>query len=129
MANYDLKKCNIIVDRQQIVGFGSGNPIDIRWAADVVVPATGAKGETAYAETNDKTATFIITLQHTSPSNDLFYNLGADEFPISFEDSNKAGRIRASSNKAHVLTRPNTTRGGEIGENQWTIHVPELEYK
>lgn len=128
-ALYDFNKCNVLINNEMAVGLGAGTPVTVAYNSDMITPYTGAKGEGAAAVTNDKSATLTLTLMQTSATNKTLHNLVGNKFQIVFVDSNDEGAVKATVVDAMVQTYAENGRGTEIGEREWTIFLPVLNYQ
>ncbi len=126
---YDLKKCNVLINNEMVVGLGAGTPINVEYASDRVNKYTGAKGETAFAITNDDSGTLTLTLMQSSNTNKVLHQLDKQEFSVTFVDSNDEGAIKATCTKCMIQTYAPNGRGTEITEREWVIALPALVYQ
>lgn len=124
-----LQDCAMIIDSIYVTDWGAGRPIRAEYRSDRINPYTGADGSTATAEVNDNSADITIIVKQTSPINSVLSRLSAQrkEFPVVFEDSNRAGSVVASSQGCRVMTYAPIERGSEVSERQWKIYAPSLK--
>lgn len=126
---YDPRQVAVFVDGQEIVGFAEGTMISVersnpRWSADV-----GAKGEATAVRSADDTATATITLKHNSVSNQMLYQLWAEQdepgrtISFSVVDRNFDGDVSVSGSDCKIVNLPPFTRGAEVESVEWEILI------
>src|SRR4051812_43728960 len=124
-----------IADRLIESGFTSGEFLSIERAANRFTTKIGADGEAARAKVLDRSALVKIKLMQTSLGNDTLAALvalgeagenGADVGSIVINDL--SGNMVCRGDKAWVEKEPTVGRGAEIGEMEWTIMVPHMDF-
>ena len=89
----------------------------------------GLDGEVARSISTDGRHTVTLTLQQTSPSNDVLSGLaavdkltcGAGSFPLLIQDL--CGRTMFATDKAWISRAPNVTFGRETVDREWTLRT------
>lgn len=114
-------------------GFADGTFVSIEPASEDFTVKKGADGETARAKTNNKDALVKVTLLQTSLANNVLSaarqrdlagvnGLGVGVFECRDRSS---GVLLAHADKAWVEKAPTISRGKEISENEWTLHLAD----
>ena len=94
-SNYDPARNILSVSGTQMGGFSDGTFINIARTVDSFEMSAGAAGDIVRRRINDKSGTVTLTLQQSSPSNDILSaQLALDELngtgfgPMVFRDLN-----------------------------------------
>ncbi len=131
MKNYDPKDILLIVAGSPVTGLAEGTFVVAARNNDTFTTASGADGEPARAQSNDKSGTITITLLQTSAANDVLSAAHAlDErqgdgvFPVLIKDLNGTTLVQAET--AYVAKPADVEYGREIAEREWVIATPEL---
>ena len=131
VKNWDPKKHQVIVAGSPATGFANGTFIVVARNNDSFTLGTGADGEGARAQSNDRSGTIVITLLHTSLTNDvLAAALAADEltgngvFPVLVKDLN--GTMLAQAETMWVRKPADSSRGREVEETEWTLETNDM---
>lgn len=106
--------------------FADGTFINITPDEDLFTKVTGADGITSRSKSSNRSFRVEVTLQQTSPSNDILSNYAAlDEisnggvFPIQIKDN--LGRTLFSAPEAWVARFPDQEFSKEISNRGWMI--------
>ncbi len=132
LRTYDPKKVIVNVGGVPISGFADGTFISAERDNDAWSKVSGADGVVSRAKSNDLTGTITLTLQQTSPANDVLTGFAiADELtnagvvPVSVTDL--GGRTLITSAFSWVIKRATAEFGKEIANREWTIACADLK--
>lgn len=133
VRTYDSKECNLVIDGVVITGHAEGEWISAERTEDDFTEHVGAHGEVALAESNNFTGEITFTLEVTSPSNEMLYNLSKRRgtraiVPAAIVDANEYGGIRVSAPQARVRRPANWSSGPEITQREWTLFCAVLDF-
>lgn len=112
---FNFKDVSLIVGADAIRGFHDGTVIEVEPGSDEFTKAVGADGDVSRAASNDRTCLIRVTLQQTSPSNDVL--------------SRNANIDRATGSAVlPVILRD--ARGGTLiaSESCWVKKLPTASY-
>ena len=125
-ANYDPKKIVVTVGGAPVTGYADGTFVNFERTNDAFSMVTGADNLTTRTKRNDKSGTLTLTLQQTSPSNDLlstFANLDETDnvgvFSLQVKDA--IGTTVVNAPAAWVRKFAPIERGNELSNTEWTI--------
>lgn len=130
-AQYDSKQVKVIVDGNPISGYVDGTFVEVEFDEQQWNKVTGADGLTSRSKTNNYGGTVTITLQGTSPSNDVLSalwnrdrrnNTGA--IPILIKDAN--GRTVWTAQKAWIQQMPNQAFSKDVEDREWVLDCADL---
>lgn len=131
MKNYDPKDILLVVAGTPVEGFADGTFVVCARNNDSYTTSTGADGEPARAQSNDKSGTITITLMQTSATNDILSAAvtldelqGDGVFPVLVKDLN--GTTLVTAETAYVQKPADVEFGRELAEREWVIATPEL---
>lgn len=129
--NYDPRQYSVTFAGIIVGGFMDGTFISVERTEDSYSMAVGARGDVARVRSRDKTGTVTITLQQTSPSNDLLSaQIVADELlgtgvaPLLLKDNNGTTIIQAAN--AWIRRPANSEQSDELSSREWAIDCAEL---
>jgi len=131
VRSYDPGQVTLIFGVNIIEGFTSGTFIDIGFNNPVATTVPGINSPSR-ALSSDTTGTCIITLDQTSPSNDVLTASyvadragGVGIFPLTVKDG--SGRTINFAEHAWVEVVPRQTFGNEVSTREWTIGIGDLD--
>lgn len=127
VRDYNPRRVLVLIGGIAMSGLGEGDFLGIEPMADTVTSKVGADGEVARSVSTDARHTVTLTLQQTSPSNDILSGFaavdrltcGGASFPLLVQDL--CGRTMFATDKAWISRVPNVTFGIETGEREWQI--------
>lgn len=127
VRTYNPDRIVLLVGGAQMQGYAEDQFVEIAPMSDRVVSKSGADGEVARAISTDRRHTVTITLQQTSPSNDILSGFakaddltcGGAAFPILVQDL--CGRTMFAATSAWVSKAPSITFGREVSDRVWEI--------
>lgn len=126
VRTYAPDKILMLVGAVPMTGYAEDTFVEIAPNADLSSIQVGADGEVARSIGTNKTCTVTLTLQQTSPSNDVLSSLievdaltGGQLFPLTVQDL--LGRSIFVVSQAWISRRPNIAFGREAGTRAWTI--------
>lgn len=131
---YDPKQVAVIVGGVPLGGFADGSFVTVERSSDAFTKVTGADNITSRAKTNDKSGSITITLQQTSPSNDILQGFAlVDEVsnsgvvPIVIQDF--SGRSTFVTAFGWVKKVPKAEFSKEITNREWILDCADLDVK
>lgn len=126
VRTYSPDRVVVLVNGVPMGGFGEDTFVEITPVADLSTMQVGADGEVARSISTNKCCTVAITLQQTSPSNDVLSTLieldtlsGGVLFPLTVQDLR--GRTLFTVSQAWISKRPTLTFGRETTNRVWEI--------
>ncbi len=132
VRTYDPKEVHIIIGGFEMMALTDGTFFTITMDDDAYAKVTGADGETSRAKSNNNGAEATISLQQTSPSNDILSGIAiADKLsnsgivPVIVKDS--LGTTVLFSAEGWVKKMPDVTYGKEIGNRDWPIDLANVD--
>lgn len=114
-------------------GFADGTFITVARDEQSFTKVTGADGSVSRSKSNNRSGTITLTLQQTSPSNDVLSALLAqDELDnsgvISVLVKDNSGDSRFFSGTGWVQGMPSVEYGKEIANREWVIEMADMEF-
>lgn len=135
MPNYNSKQVSISLGGVALTGFGDDSMVSIEWDTDITTDAVGVDGFVTASKTNDNRATATVMLKESSPSNAVLATFLATRLegddaigvvPFAMEDTISGELVVAA--EAWVLKPPNTEKGREASDREWTIRLADAQY-
>ena len=130
-AQWDPGKCTVSFAGINLNGFASGTFIKIAYNSDAFTVQAGAQGDTVRVRSRDATGTMEVTLQSSSPCNDLLLlkskvdrATGLGYGPILAADLNGTTVARAS--RAWVKKVPDVEWATDPSDRVWIIEIADL---
>lgn len=129
VRTYNSARVLVLVGGVPLQGFAEGTFVEIAPQADRVSSKAGADGEVARSIVPDKRHMITITLQQTSPSNDVLSGMAAaDELsggglPVPVLVQDLSGRTVFATDVGWISKAPSLSFGAESGEREWTIET------
>jgi len=132
LKTYDPKEVHIIVGGFEMVGLADGTFLTVSRTNDAYAMVVGADGEASRAKSNDKSGNAVLSLQQTSPSNDILSGFAiADELsnsgviPVIVTDS--LGTTTLFSGEGWIKKIPDAAFAKEISNREWTIELASID--
>jgi hypothetical protein len=129
---YASDEVTVIVGGVVMSGFADGTFVTVARDEQAFNKVTGADGSVSRAKTANKSGTITLTLQQTSPSNDVLSALMiADELsnqgvvPVLLKD--KTGRTTVFSSSSWIQQSPEASMSKNIESREWVIDCAKLE--
>lgn len=126
VRTYSPERVIVLVGGVPMTGYADGTFVEITPLADLSTMQVGADGEVARSISTNKCCTVAITLQQTSPSNDILSSMievdaltGGVLFPVTVQDL--IGRTVFAVSQAWISARPTLTFATEVSDRSWTI--------
>lgn len=126
VRTYASSRVLVIIGGVPMTGLGPDTFISIAPAADRVTAASGADGEIARSVSSNRMHTMTVTLQQTSPSNDILSAFasvddltGGAVIPVLVQDL--TGRTLFAASQAWISGLPTIEFGAEAGTREWTF--------
>lgn len=131
-AQWDPGKCTVSFAGIVLNGFASGTFIKIAYNSDAFTVQAGAQGDTVRVRSRDATGTMEVTLQSSSPCNDLLTAKakvdrasGTGYGPILATDLNGTSIARAS--RAWIKKIPDMEWATDPSDRVWVLEIADLE--
>jgi hypothetical protein len=131
---YDPKKVAVIVAGVPMGGFADGSFITAERTNDSFSKVSGSDGIVSRAKSNDKSGSIKITLQQTSPSNDVLAGIQLlDEMtntgivPVIIQDF--SGRSTFVSAFAWIKKPPAGEFTKEISNREWEFECADIDLR
>ncbi len=132
VRTYDPKEVHIIVGGFEMTGFADGVFLTVSRNNDAYSRVNGADGESSRAKSNDKSGLAVISLQQTSPSNDILSAFAiADEIsnagviPLIVTDS--LGTTTLFSGEGWVKKIPDAAFAKEVSNRDWNLDLASID--
>lgn len=130
---YDPIQVVFNVGGKDVSGYAEGTFVEVERAVDAFTTTSGSDGEVTRTKSQNRIGTFKVTLQQSSPSNDVFSALATlDEqssggaVPILLSDRN--GTTIAQCKQGWVKKKANTTFANTSENREWTFETGNLVY-
>jgi hypothetical protein len=132
LRNYDPKDVSVIVGTSPVTGIADGTFVTVSRNNPAFNMDIGSDGEGTRAKSNDKSGTITITLQKSSPLNDVFSGLAiADEVsgggvvPIRINDNLGTSIVFALT--AWIQQMPDLEFAREASNVEWVFESDNIE--
>lgn len=129
---YAADKVRVVVGGFPLTGFSDGTFITVERDEQAYNKVTGADGVTSRARTGNRAGSITISLQQTSPSNDVLSGfMIADEasdlgvVPVLIKDT--SGRTIHATSAAWVRQKPSETFSKNIENREWILDCARIE--
>lgn len=126
IRTYSPDRVLVLVSGVPMGGFAEDTFVEITPLADLSTMQVGADGEVARSISTNKCCTVAITLQQTSPSNDVLSGIlevdaatGSAIFPVMVQDL--LGRTMFAVSQAWISKRPAMTFAREVSDRTWEL--------
>lgn len=128
---YDPGQVDVNVNGSDVSGYADGTFVKVSRNADQVTLQVGADGESTAALSQNRSGRITMTLQQSSPLNDVFSALSdaleartGGFVPVIVKDNN--GTTLASAKKAWIVKRPETGFAKEPETREWIFETGNL---
>lgn len=125
---YDPKNVKVILGTFEISGYAPGTMITITGDGDKFERVKGAQGDYNRINKNSKAYAIAISLDRTSPSNDVLsgilaadINTNAGIVPFTIVDLNGTSKFFAL--EAWIAKDPDSEEGDTMPTREWIIHT------
>lgn len=126
VRTYSPDRVIVLVSGIPITGFADNTFVQIEPLTDLSTMQVGADGEVARSISTNKCCNVTITLQQTSPSNDVLSGMievdaltGGVLFPLTVTDL--IGRTVFAVAQCWISKRPTLTFAREVTDREWRI--------
>lgn len=133
VRTYDAAQVILSVGGANISGYADGTFISIEREEQSFTKVVGADGNTSRAKSNNRSGSLTITLQQTSPSNEVLSGfLAQDEssadavVPVLIKDN--TGESRLFSATGWVQGLPTIEYAKEISTREWVLDLADIEF-
>lgn len=131
LYQYDPSAVTVIYGGHIITGYADGTFVNVQRNEPMWAIKVGADGIATRVKSSNKSGRVTVTLQQSSPSNDVLSGLAiADEqagtgaLPILVRDG--SGRSLATAGKAWNPQMPDAEFGKEVGDRVWVFETDSL---
>lgn len=131
-ATYDPSKIIVVIGGAIIGGFADGAFVNVEYTNDFFTKVTGADKLTTRVKQNDFSGSITLTLQQSSPSNDILSGFvaldrsaNAGVVPAIIKDLN--GTTLVASAYAWVRKPPVVEFSKEVSNREWVLDCAEME--
>ena len=131
-ATYDPSMVKVLVGGAIIGGFADGTFVQAEYSSDFFTKTTGSDKLTTRVKQNDFSGTITLTLQQSSPSNDILSGFVALDrvnntgvVPIAVSDL--SGRTVVGTAYGWVRKPPAVEFSKEVSNREWVIDCAEME--
>lgn len=128
---YNPAKVVLTFNGVRVTGFMDGTFLEAERTEDAFEMSAGAGGDVARVRKNDRSGSVTLTLQQTSPSNDILSALalqdeqfGTGVGELLLKDIN--GTTVAEANNAWIRKVPNAEFSDSISGREWVFDCAEL---
>lgn len=130
---YDPSQIIINVNGSDISGFADGTFVHVERNVDAFSLVVGADGEVTRVKSQNKSGRITLTLQQSSPANDILSALAdADELTnggvVKTLVKDSQGTTIAQASKSWIVKKAATEFGKESGNREWMIETGVLTY-
>jgi len=132
IRTYAADEVRIVVGGAPITGLADGTFVSVSRDEQAYNKVTGADGTTSRAKTANRAGTITLTLQQTSPANDVLSGyMIADEqdnsgvVPVLVKDG--SGRTVVSAASAYVQQAPDADFSKDIEEREWVLECAGID--
>lgn len=132
VRTYDPAQVIVSIGGAQMSGFADGSFVTVERDEDMFTKITGADGKTSRSKSNNKAGSLTLTLQQTSPSNDILQGFAlldelsnAGVVPVIVKDA--SGRATFFSACAWVRKTPNAEYAKEVNNREWVMDLADLD--
>lgn len=140
IGTYDAEEVQVIITQEstglsyRVVGFMEDSMVTVTPAVDRYTPYNGADNTGARIKNGNKSASVVLTLQQTSPSNDVLTELllkdsvsrrNSGMFSVLVKDA--SGRSLASARQAYLTKLPEMAFTSGMSSREWTIYAFNAE--
>jgi hypothetical protein len=128
LRTYDSGQVVITVGSHVVTGYNDGDFVQVEEQGDGIQASIGANGEMARSMSQVRSVKITLTLQQTSPTNDVLSALanvdrrtGAGTFAFSMADL--MGSTVVEDSNSFILKKPNSGFGTGISTREWVIQT------
>lgn len=140
LGNYSAMDVQVILTQEstglsyRVVGFMEDSLVTVTPSVATYTPYNGADNTGARVRSGNKSASIVLTLQQTSPSNDVLTQLhlrdlqsrkNAGLFSVMIKDA--SGRSVASARQAYIEKLPEMAYTNNMSAREWTIYAFNAE--
>ena len=132
VRSYDPKQSSIIVSGNIIEGYADGTFINVERNEDAFSLVIGSDGSGTRTKSNNRSGRMTITLNQSSPSNDILQGLvTADELSgggiFSALHKDGSGNTINAAETAWIVKSPSQEFSNESSNREWIIETDNLE--
>ena len=131
-ANYSPDKITIVLGNILVGGYADGTFVKVTRDSESFKDEVGAGGDVVRVKNLDKRGSIVITVQSSSPTNDLLSALliadeasGSAHVPVLVKDL--IGTTLCGAENAWLLKPADIEYGNEASSREWTIRCADLD--
>lgn len=140
LGTYSAEDVQIVITQEstglsyRLVGVLEDSLVTVTPSMDRFTPYNGADGTGARIKSGNTSASVVVTLQQTSPSNDILTMLHQNDqqsrrneglFSVMIKDA--SGRSVASARQAYITRLPEMAYTNGMSTREWTIYAFKAE--
>lgn len=131
---YDPAQVIVNVGGVDISGYAAGTFVEMERNVDAVTLVVGSDGESTRVRSQNRSGMFKITLQQSSPSNDVLSALATNDengdptavVPVLVKDAN--GTTLGQAKQAWIKKKPNSPFSDSAENREWQLETGNLDY-
>ena len=132
VRTYSAEDIQIIVGGEKVTGYADGTFVNVSRDEQAYQKTTGADGFTSRSRTANRAGTITLTLQSTSPANDMLSEWArrdeeSDDGVFGVLVKDLRGGTTHSSPAGWIQQFPDDERSKEIGAVEWVIDCVEID--
>jgi len=140
LGTYSAEEVQVILEQEstglvyRVVGFMEDAMVTITPSVDTYTPYNGADNTGARIHNGNRSANVVLSLQQTSPSNDVLTRLLQKDirsrrneglFSVMIKDA--SGRTVATARQAYITRLPEITYTNNMSVREWNIYAYNSE--
>lgn len=140
LGTYSAEEVQVILEQEsaglvyRVVGFMEDSMVTITPSVDTYTPYNGADNTGARIHNGNRSANVVLSLQQTSPSNDVLTRLLQKDvrsrrneglFSVMIKDA--SGRTVATARQAYITRLPEITYTNNMSVREWNIYAYNSE--
>lgn len=140
LGTYSALDVQVIITQEstglsyRVVGFMEDSVVTVTPTVDTFTPYNGADNTGARIHSGNRSASIVLSLQQTSPSNDVLTQLHLNDtrsrrneglFSVMIKDA--SGRSVASARQAYIGKLPESNFTNGMSVREWTIYAFNAE--
>lgn len=140
LGTYSAEEVQVILEQEstglvyRVVGFMEDAMVTITPSVDTYTPYNGADNTGARIHNGNRSANVVLSLQQTSPSNDVLTRLLQKDvrsrrneglFSVMIKDA--SGRTVATARQAYITRLPEVTYTNNMSVREWNVYAYNSE--
>ena len=140
LGTYSAEEVQVILEQEstglvyRVVGFMEDAMVTVTPSVDTYTPYNGADNSGARIHNGNRSANVVLSLQQTSPSNDVLTRLLQKDirsrrneglFSVMIKDA--SGRTVATARQAYITRLPEVTYTNNMSVREWNVYAYNSE--